>query len=103
MKKLSNFDLKVFAIIFMIIDHIGYFFSFALSSDVYITFRIIGRLAMPIFAYLVAEGIYYTKDIKKDLARRDFTINAMCFNLKTGIIDIYNGRNDVGRSIFKES
>ena len=69
MKKLSNFDLKIFAIIFMIIDHIGYFFSFALSSDVYITFRIIGRLAMPIFAYLVAEGIYYTKDIKKYIAR----------------------------------
>lgn len=47
------------------------------------------------------DEVLYTKDIKKDLERRDFTINAMCFNPKTGIIDIYNGKNDIKNKIIK--
>ena len=37
----------------------------------------------------------YTSDIKKDLSRRDFTINAMCWSKKSGLIDLFNGLDDI--------
>ena len=52
--------LKIIALISMIIDHIGMVFF----PDIVI-FRIIGRLAFPIFAFFIAEGWYYTKHRKK--------------------------------------
>ncbi len=54
---LSGNTLKIIAAISMLIDHIGYIFF----PDV-IIFRIIGRLAFPIFAYMIAEGCRYTKN-----------------------------------------
>lgn len=54
---LSNFSLKIIACIAMTIDHIGY-----LLFPNIIIFRIIGRLAFPILAYLIAEGCKYTKN-----------------------------------------
>lgn len=53
----SNSTLKIFACLFMLIDHIGYH----LLPNVEIL-RLIGRLAFPIFAYLIAEGCKYTKN-----------------------------------------
>ena len=44
----------------MLIDHIGLYFL-----DNNIICRGIGRLAMPIFAYFIAEGVKYTKNRKK--------------------------------------
>lgn len=50
------------------------------------------------------KGIYnsrYPKEIKfinsidEDLARRDFTINALAYNEKTGVIDLYRGKKDI--------
>jgi len=64
MKGLNTFSLKMIAIISMLIDHIGHIFF----PEV-IIFRIIGRIAFPIFAYVLAEGIYYTKDITKYMLR----------------------------------
>lgn len=49
--------LKVLAVIFMAIDHIGHM----LFPSV-ITLRIIGRLSFPIFAFMIAEGCHYTKN-----------------------------------------
>ncbi len=58
-KHLTNFDLKVIAIITMTLDHMGYYlFPF---DD---WFRIVGRIAMPIFAFLCAETFRYTRDKK---------------------------------------
>ena len=54
---LSSNTLKIIAAISMLIDHIGYIFF----PNVVI-FRIIGRLAFPIFAYMIAEGCRYTKN-----------------------------------------
>ena len=59
---LSGNQLKILAVITMTIDHIGaYLFPQSLIL------RIIGRLAFPIFAYMIAEGCTYTKDRKKYL------------------------------------
>lgn len=41
------------------------------------------------------EKVIFIDDIKKDLARRDFTINAMAYNQKDGIVDLYNGQEDI--------
>ncbi len=59
---LSNNQLKMIAIAAMTVDHIG---SYILKE--FIILRIIGRLAYPIFAYMIAEGCTYTKNRKKYL------------------------------------
>jgi hypothetical protein len=71
---MSIFILKIIALITMIIDHIGY--ALELNSDIskYLhinTFycRLVGRIAFPIYAFLIAEGCKYTKDIKKYMKR----------------------------------
>ena len=57
LKFLSGNALKLFALVFMTIDHVGFYLL-----DNYLPFRIIGRLAFPIFAYMIAEGCKYTKN-----------------------------------------
>jgi len=52
--------LKIIAVITMLIDHIGYFLM-----DNNIIMRIIGRLAFPIFAFFIAEGMKYTRSRKR--------------------------------------
>ena len=54
---LSGNALKILAAISMLIDHVGLMF-FPENA----VFRIFGRLAFPIFAYMIAEGCKYTKN-----------------------------------------
>lgn len=54
--KISGTTLKILALISMTLDHVG----LILLHD-YEPFRIIGRLAFPIFAYMIAEGCRYTR------------------------------------------
>lgn len=61
---MSTSSLKLIAIITMLIDHVG-----AIFYPNVIIFRMIGRLAFPIFAFLIAQGYFYTKNIKKYLLR----------------------------------
>ena len=49
--------LKVIGIVSMTIDHIGYFLFPQMT-----VLRIVGRLAYPIFAYMIAEGCRYTRN-----------------------------------------
>ena len=57
LKFLSNNALKIIACITMAIDHIGFmFFPYDMI------YREIGRIAFPIFAFLLAEGCKYTKN-----------------------------------------
>ena len=55
-KGLSGNALKIIALISMTVDHVGVM----LFPNTEI-FRIIGRIAMPIFAFMIAEGCYYSK------------------------------------------
>ncbi len=57
-------QLKVIAAIAMVIDHIG-----ACLFPQLTVLRIIGRLAYPIFAFMIAEGFEHTKNRKKYLIR----------------------------------
>lgn len=41
------------------------------------------------------ESVEFVSDLKLDLMRRDFTINAMAYNHKAGIVDYFNGIDDI--------
>jgi tRNA nucleotidyltransferase (CCA-adding enzyme) len=43
----------------------------------------------------------FTRDLKQDLARRDFTMNAMAYDLQKGIIDPFGGREDFQKKILR--
>ncbi|MEG0751292.1 MAG: CCA tRNA nucleotidyltransferase [Oscillospiraceae bacterium] len=47
------------------------------------------------------ESVEFTKNLAEDLARRDFTVNAVAYNPKTGYIDPFCGRDDIKRRIIK--
>lgn len=42
---------------------------------------------------IVGNRIMYATDLETDLARRGFTMNAMAFSPKTGLIDLYDGKS----------
>ncbi len=58
---MNNSTLKILAIIFMTIDHIGYM----ISSPIATPMRMIGRLSFPIFLFLIIEGYKRTSNIAK--------------------------------------
>ncbi len=41
----------------------------------------------------------FVDDIEEDLARRDFSINAMAYNETDGIVDLYNGQKDIENKV----
>lgn len=47
------------------------------------------------------SGVLFTNNLKLDLKRRDFTINALAYSHKTGVIDFFNGINDIKNKIIK--
>ena len=47
------------------------------------------------------DKICFTADLKKDLSRRDFTINALAMNKKGEIIDFFNGKKDLEKGIIR--
>ena len=64
---LNTFQLRLMAIIFMFIDHYG-----AVIHPTEMSYRIVGRLAFPIFAYLLANGYRHTRNKWKYLIRLSF-------------------------------
>lgn len=47
------------------------------------------------------EDVTYVRDIKADLSRRDFTINAIAYNDFDGIVDEFDGIGDIDRKIIR--
>lgn len=46
------------------------------------------------------ESVEFTKNLAEDLARRDFTVNAIAYNPRDGLCDLFGGREDIkGRII----
>ena len=63
---LSSFWLKVIALVTMAIDHVGYsLVDYGFISDGADVFRIIGRIALPLFCFMIAEGAMRTKSFGK--------------------------------------
>ena len=47
------------------------------------------------------DEVHFTRKFAEDLLRRDFTINAMAYNEKDGLIDLYGGVQDLNDGIIK--
>lgn len=65
--QLNANQLKIIAIIAMVIDHVAGFFLPV--GPLKIALRTIGRLTAPIMCYMIAEGYYHTANRKKYLGR----------------------------------
>ena len=46
-------------------------------------------------------SVSYTKNVKDDLARRDFTVNALAYNDREGIVDAFSGIEDLNAGIIR--
>ena len=47
------------------------------------------------------DKVSFTDKLSDDLSRRDFTVNAMCYNSSDGITDIFGGCNDLKNGIIR--
>ena len=76
---ISGSTLKMIALVTMLIDHIGAVvvaramytpeFDQAFWSSIYLPMRQIGRIAFPIYCFLLVEGFLHTKNVKKYVIR----------------------------------
>lgn len=63
-KGISSFTLHILAMIFMLCDHL-----WATLFPAAELLNCIGRLAFPIFAFMIAEGDSHTSNVKKYVLR----------------------------------
>jgi len=47
------------------------------------------------------ESVSFVSDIRQDLSRRDFTVNAMAYNEKNGLVDLFGGRQDLENRLIR--
>lgn len=71
MKKILNANIvKLIAIIAMTVDHIAWMLYPGYPTEIIpVLMHIIGRITCPIMCYFIAEGYYYTKNVRKYTAR----------------------------------
>lgn len=75
----SGSTLKIIALVIMFIDHVGAVivqrtmwmpgFNHDFWNSLYMPIRYVGRLAFPIFCFLLVEGYVHTSDVKKYMRR----------------------------------
>lgn len=61
------------------------------------TFRTDGRY----FDSRHPESVRFVSDISEDLSRRDFTVNALAYNDRKGIVDMFGGKEDIKNRIIR--
>ena len=47
------------------------------------------------------ESVNFVSNVAEDLARRDFTVNAMCYNHIDGLLDLFGGKEDINNKVLK--
>lgn len=73
----TSTTLKLFALVLMTLDHLYEYLGF--TGVIPLWFHWVGRLAAPIFVYMVTEGYYYTHSKESYLKR------LYCFSVLTGL------------------
>ena len=86
---MSVFILKIIATLSMIIDHIGYAIStnwFVLPGHMCFKLRAVGRVAFPVYAFLLTNGFHKTSDRVRYLSRMLLfaAISQIPYSLMTG-------------------
>lgn len=73
--------------------------SIVIDKDIYeiTTYRIEGEYK----DHRRPQNVDFTSNLEEDLKRRDFTINAMAYNEKNGLIDLFGGKMDIERKIIR--
>lgn len=89
---MSYFTIKIIALCSMLIDHLGYFLL-----DNNQSMRIIGRIAFPLFCFLLVNGYFHTKNKMKYLLRMTVfaILSEPCFDFC-----IYMGLNMNKQNVF---
>ena len=72
----------------VMLDHIGYEVT---------TYRIDGEYEDSRHP----KEVTFTSNLIEDLKRRDFTINAMAYNDRQGLVDVFEGEQDLDRGIIR--
>lgn len=100
MKKcLSGSALKIMASLFMLIDHIAVTLN-RIDAGMYPAFLVmrgVGRLAFPLFAFLIVEGFVHTESVGKYLIRLLLSafISEVPFDMLNYGTVFYSGHNNV--------
>lgn len=47
------------------------------------------------------NSVRFTANIEEDLARRDFTVNAMAYNKRDGLVDVFGGARDIEARVIR--
>ncbi|MBQ9593687.1 MAG: CCA tRNA nucleotidyltransferase [Lachnospiraceae bacterium] len=47
------------------------------------------------------DQVTFTRSLEEDLKRRDFTINAMAYNPKRGLVDLFGGQKDLAERVIR--
>lgn len=47
------------------------------------------------------DSVAFSRELRDDLCRRDFTVNAMAYNPARGIVDMYGGRRDLDAHLIR--
>ncbi|MDK2808328.1 MAG: hypothetical protein PWP24_1063 [Clostridiales bacterium] len=74
-KGFTDFQLKYFAMLLMVMDHIHYFFEF--TGRIPVWFSMLGRLSAPLFLFCLIEGFVHTRNRKKYFIQVYFIAVAM--------------------------
>ena len=87
MKKLSltNNQLKIIAVISMLLDHVG-----KELFPQYTILQIFGRVAFPIFSFMIAEGCLYTRDKKKYFLKNHLSFFVILHKTKVMLVLHYS-------------
>lgn len=72
----------------IVIDHVPYETT---------TFRVDGAYT----DHRHPDGVTFVSRVEDDLARRDFTINAMAYHPETGLVDAFGGQEDLKRRVIR--
>ena len=87
---LDSYTIKAIALIFMTIDHIGaYAFEVPVVAAHYSVFRLLGRIAAPLFLYMITESARYTHSRFKLILR--LYLSSVSFDIITALMNSFFG------------
>ena len=47
------------------------------------------------------DSVSFVREVAGDLSRRDFTVNAMAYSPRTGLVDLFGGQEDLARRVIR--
>ena len=47
------------------------------------------------------QSVTFSRNLREDLARRDFTVNTLCWNEQSGVVDLFDGLKDLNDGVLR--